>query len=161
MTKKSLLAVNPQIGKKTDDGYEFLLKRNCSISPKQLAVIFIVLGLISIFVGTFFYSLGATLILPFSCLEVLALTAAYFYNAVHANDYERLIVGSQHVYFKSKLGHKFSEETFLKSLARILPSDHFDLIKLSQGRRNIHFGKNIHSRLIPALELEVRQALRS
>ena len=153
--------MNTRIGRKTDDGYEFFLKRNCSISPNHLAIIFIGLGLISIFVGTVFYSLGATLILPFSCLEVFALMAAYFYNAVHANDYERLIVDSNHVYFKSKLGLKFSEETFLKSLARILPSDHIDSIKLSQGQKNIHFGKNIHSRLRPSLELEIRQALRS
>ena len=159
--EKGPLAVNTRIGIKTDYGYEFFLKRNCSISPTQLAVIFIFLGIISILIGVIFYSFGATLILPFSCLEVFALVAAYFYNAVHANDYERLRVDSKNVYFESKFGLKYCEENFLKSLARILPSDRINLIKLSQGQRNIHFGKNIHARLISSLEIEIRQALKS
>ena len=79
------LTVNPRIGFKTDDGYELHLKRNCSISPMLLAIIFIFLGLISIIIGISFYFTGATLILPFSFLEVFALVAAYFYNALHAN----------------------------------------------------------------------------
>jgi uncharacterized membrane protein len=63
---------------RTSDGYEFYLKRNCSISPNQLAAVFIFLGTISVFIGIVFYSLGATLILPFSFLEVLALITAFF-----------------------------------------------------------------------------------
>ena len=119
------------------------------------------LGLISIVIGIIFYFFGATLILPFSFLEVFALVAAYFYNALHANDYERLRVDSQNVYFESKFGLKYREENFLKSLARILPSDHHNLINLSQGQRNIHFGKHIHTRLRSLLEIEIKQALQS
>jgi uncharacterized membrane protein len=153
--------VNTPIGVKTDYGYEFYLKRNCSISPIQLAIIFILLGIISIAIGVIFYSLGATLILPFSFVEVIALITAYFYNALHANDYERLRVDNKNVYFESKFGLKYREENFLKSLARILPSDHHHLINLSQGQRNIHFGKHIHTRLRSFLEIEIKQALQS
>ena len=153
--------MNTPIGVKTDYGYEFYLKRNCSISPIQLAIIFIFLGIISIVIGVIFYSLGATLILPFSFVEVFALVAAYFYNALHANDYERLKVDSQHVYFESKYGRIFREENFLRSLTRVLPSDNNELINLSQGQRNIYFGKNIHVRLRPALELEIKRVLTS
>ncbi len=154
-------SVNTRIGIKTDYGYEFYLKRNCSISPTLLAIIFILLGLISLLIGIIFYFFGATLILPFSFLEVFALVAAYFYNALHANDYERLRVDSKNVYFESKFGLKYREENFLKSLARILPSDHHHLINLSQGQRNIHFGKHIHTRLRSLLEIEIKQALQS
>jgi uncharacterized membrane protein len=153
--------VSTPIGIKTEYGYEFYLKRNCSISPAQLAIIFIVLGIVSIAIGSIFYSLGATLILPFSFLEIFALTAAYFYNALHANDYERLRVDSKNIYFESKFGLKYREENFLNSLARILPSDHHNLINLSQGQKNIHFGKHIHTRLRSLLEIEIKQALQS
>ncbi len=153
--------LNPRIGFKTDYGYEFYLKRNCSISPTLLAIIFIFLGLISILIGIIFYLIGATLILPFSFLEVFALVAAYFYNALHANDYELLRVDSKNVYFESKFGLKSRQENFLKSLVRILPSDHNNLINLSQGQRNVHFGKNIHTRLRSLLEIEIKQALKS
>lgn len=160
-TRKEQFAVNTRIGVKTDFGYEFCLKRNISISPTHLAFIFIFLGSISILIGVVFYLLGAPTILPFSFLEVFALVAAYFYNALHANDYERLKVDSENVYFESKFGLRYREENFLKSLARILPSDHNNLIKLSQGQRNIHFGKNIHTSLRSLLEVEIKQALKS
>jgi uncharacterized membrane protein len=153
--------VNTRFGIKTDSGYEFYLKRNCSISPALLAIIFIFLGFISILIGIIFYFFGATLILPFSFLEVLALVAAYFYNALHANDFERLSVDSKSIYFESKVGLKYREENFLKSLARILPSDHHNLIHLSQGQRNIHFGKHIHTRYRSLLEIEIKRALNS
>lgn len=149
------------IGVKTDYGHEFYLKRNCSISPTQLAAIFIFLGVISVLLGLIFFSLGATLILPFSFIEVFALVAAFFYNALHANDYERLRVDANNVYFESKFGRKYYEESFLKSLTRVLPSDHNGLIKLSHRQRNIHFGKNIHFRLRSFLEIEIRQALKN
>ena len=151
--------MNTRFGIKTDGGYEFYLKRNCSISPSLLAIIFIFLGLISILIGIIFYFFGVTLILPFSFLEVFGLVAAYFYNALHANDFERLRVDSKNVYFESKFGLKYREENFLKSLTRILPSDHHNLIYLSQGQRNVHFGKHIHSRLRSLLEIEIKQAL--
>lgn len=158
---KDTLSVSSRIGVKTDYGYEFYLKRNCSISPNHLAIIFIFLGLISTTIGTIFYLFGAPLILPFSLLEIFALVAAYFYNALHANDFERLRVDSKNVYFESKFGLKYCEEKFLKSLARILPTDQNNLIKLSQGQRNIYFGKNIHSRLRSLLEIEIKQALKN
>lgn len=153
--------MNTTIGVKTNYGFEFFLKRNCSISPKLLAVIFIFLGLISLLIGITFYLFGATLILPFSFLEVFALVAAYIYNALHANDYELLRVDKNNVYFESKFGLKSREENFLKSMVRILPSDSNNLINLSQGQRHVHFGKNIHIRLRSMLEIEIKQALKN
>ena len=125
----------------------------------QLAIIFLLLGMVSVVIGVIFYSLGATLILPFSFVEVFALVVAYFYNALHANDYERLRIDGKNVYFESKYGRTYREENFLKSLTRIMPSDNTHLINLSQGKKNIYFGKNIHARLRPSLEREIRQFL--
>jgi len=149
------------IGIKKEKGYEFFLKRNCSISPIQLALIFLILGIISISIGTVFYIMGATLVLPFALLEILALVAAYIYNAVHANDYERLSIENEHVFFESKFGRRRSEENFRRSLTRVLPSEREQLVHIAQGQRNIHFGKNLHATLRSLLETEVKHALRS
>jgi uncharacterized membrane protein len=159
--ESKLSIVNTPIGTKTDIGHEFYLKRNCSISPFQLAFIFIFLGIVSMLIGVIFYAFGATLILPFSLLEVFALFAAYFYNALHANDFERLRVDSKNVYFESKFGLRYCEEYFLKSLTRVLPSDKNNLINLSHGYKNIYFGRNIHSRRRSLLEIEIRSALKN
>jgi uncharacterized membrane protein len=148
------------IGIKTDKGYEFYIKRNCSISPTQLAVIFLFLGLISTSIGTVFYIFGATLILPFSFLEVFALVAAYFYNAMHANDFERLTIENEYVLFESKFGRKYRKEKFIKSLTRVLSSEREQLVHLTQGLNKIHFGKNLHLTLRSLLETEVRNSLK-
>ncbi|MEI7738934.1 MAG: DUF2244 domain-containing protein [Betaproteobacteria bacterium] len=151
--------MNTPIGLKTNYGYEFYLKRNCSISPILLAVIFMFLGTVSVLIGTIFFLLGATLILPFSFIEVLALVVAYFYIALHANDFERLRVDNENVYFESKFGSRFLEEKFLRSMTRILPSDRKNLINLCHGQRNILFGHNIHMNSRSILEKEIKQAL--
>ena len=153
--------MNTPIGLKTNYGYEFYLKRNCSISPILLAVIFMFLGIISLLIGTLFFLFGATLVLPFSLIEVLALVVAYFYIAFHANDYEHLTVDSENVYFKSKFGSRHLEEKFLKSMTRVLPSDRKNLINLCHGQRNILFGYNIHMNSRSILEKEIRQALQN
>jgi len=74
-------------GDKFEDCWQWTFKRNCSISPQQLTIIFSLLGLVSLSIGISFYLMGAFLILPFSFIEILALLTAFYYNAVHANDY--------------------------------------------------------------------------
>jgi uncharacterized membrane protein len=123
--------------------------------------IFIFLGILSFLIGFIFYSIGAQLILPFSLIEIIALTIAYFINAIHANDYERLKVDKENIYFESKYGAKYCDEKFLKSSARIFPSTQKNLVSLQQGDKNITFGHHIHISRRPILEKEIRQALMS
>ena len=73
------------------------LKRNISMTPSSLAFIFICLGAVSLLIGIGFYLVGASLVLPFSFLEITVLLVAYFYNAIHATDYEKLIVGENFI----------------------------------------------------------------
>ena len=147
------------IGTKTHRGHEFYLQRNCSISPKQLAYIFIALGAISVLIGYTFFLLGASLILPFSFVEVFALLVAYFYNAIHANDYEYLVIGKDYVYFEAKNGTSYYEEKLLKSMARIFSSERQNLINIYQGQKNIIFGHHIHLNHRPYLEKEIKMLL--
>jgi uncharacterized membrane protein len=151
--------VRTPIGTRTEDGHDFYLKRNCSISPKSLALIFMVLGLFSVLIGIIFYTLGANLILPFSFVEVFALATAYFFNALHANDFEHLKIDKEHIYFESKYGRKFRKEKFIKSMTRVFPSTHKNLVNLSQGKKNIILGYNVHINCRPILESEIRRLI--
>ena len=99
------------------------LKRNISISPAQMALIFTVLGLISLAIGAGFYMMGASLVLPFSLLEIAVLLIAYFYNAVHANDYEKLVM--QATDGKTKTYRKFNGS--IVSFALIFQSKKYEL----------------------------------
>jgi uncharacterized membrane protein len=71
-------------------GFSLTLKRNCSISPKALAGVFVALAVLVLAIGAGFAAAGAWLILPFAGLEVLLLGAAFVLYARHAADYERI-----------------------------------------------------------------------
>ena len=71
-------------------GFSVLLKRNCSISPANLARVFALLVAVTLGIGIGFAAAGAWLVLPFAGIEVALLAAAFFVSGRHASDYERI-----------------------------------------------------------------------
>lgn len=74
----------------TDAGFRVELKRNCSISPRGLALVFATLAALAVAIAAAFAALGAWLILPFAGLEIALLGAAFLHTARHATDAERI-----------------------------------------------------------------------
>ncbi|WP_296228414.1 DUF2244 domain-containing protein [Ralstonia sp. UBA689] len=68
----------------------WLMKRNCSLSPRQVGWFYLSIVILSFVIATFFAWQGAWLVLPFSGLEVTALGWALLYYARHASDYEHI-----------------------------------------------------------------------
>ena len=136
------------------------LKRNISISPVAMAFIFMGLGFVSLLIGAAFYFAGATLILPFSLVEVAALVLAYIYNAIHANDYEKLTVEGNSLKIESKVGLKISEMQLVRSMTRVETLSHLnEIIQLRQGCIHAVFGKFVHANLRPLLEKKIADRL--
>jgi uncharacterized membrane protein len=71
-----------------------VLKRNCSMSPAELASVFAALAVLVLAIGAGFAAVGAWLVLPFAGLEVLLLVAAYLLYARRAADYEKIELDS-------------------------------------------------------------------
>lgn len=69
---------------------EWVLKRNCSISPRQLVKAFAVLCTVSLMVATFFTLRGAWYVLWFAVIEMSAVGWAFFWFARHATDREHI-----------------------------------------------------------------------
>src|SRR5690606_28696158 len=61
----------------SDEGVEWRLRRNCSVTPAQLGLLYASLCVISLGVAGFFWAHGATLVLPFAALELLVVGAAF------------------------------------------------------------------------------------
>lgn len=136
------------------------LKRNISIAPSAMAFIFMGLGFVSLLIGFGFYLAGATLILPFSLLEITALLLAYFYNAVHANDFEKLTVEGNAIKIESKIGFKVTELQLVRSLTRVDTKLHLNgLIQLRQGKTDTFFGRFVHANLRPLLAKKIAERL--
>ena len=71
---------------------EWVLKRNCSMSPRQFASLIASLAIVCVGVASIFAYSGAWWILVFAFVELAALLAAFVAYARHAGDYERIVV---------------------------------------------------------------------
>ena len=148
------------LGQSHGSAWVWHLKRNISISPATMAWIFIGLGFVSLLIGAGFYVAGATLILPFSLVEIAVLMFAYVYNAIHANDYEKLTVEGNSVRIESKVGLKISQMQLVRSLTRVDTVRHLnEIIQLRQGSSHTLFGKFVHANLRPLLAKKIADRL--
>jgi uncharacterized membrane protein len=68
----------------------WMIKRNCSASPRALAAVFASIVAVSFAFGLAFAAQGLWMILPFVGLELVAVGAAFFCYGRHAADCERI-----------------------------------------------------------------------
>lgn len=71
---------------------QWLLRRNCALSPAQLAICFSAIGIVTLLIASAFALQGAWVVVPFAGLEMLALAIAFVVHARHAGDYERIVL---------------------------------------------------------------------
>lgn len=75
----------------------WLIKRNCSASPQQLAFVFGSLVAVSFAFGIGFAAFGLWMVLPFVGIELVAVGVAFFCYGRHAADFERIAIDSREV----------------------------------------------------------------
>lgn len=68
----------------------WMIKRNCSVSPKQLALVFASIVAVSFAFGVVFAAQGLWLVRPFAGVPLLAVAAAFLCYGRRAADYERI-----------------------------------------------------------------------
>ena len=71
---------------------EWVLKRNCSITPTALAMVYAALCSVSLAVAVLFTLRGAWYILGFAVLELAAVGLAFLQYGRHATDRERIVL---------------------------------------------------------------------
>ncbi|KWZ40585.1 hypothetical protein WS72_16330 [Burkholderia savannae] len=69
---------------------DWLMKRNCSVSPRQFVGFYVSLAAFSLLIAILLSWRGAWLVLPFTGIELLAVGVAFAIYARHAVDYERI-----------------------------------------------------------------------
>ena len=70
--------------------HEWFLKRNCSMSPRQVAVAYGALCLLTFMIASAFALRGMWLVLAFAALETCGLGAALIHYTRHALDHEHI-----------------------------------------------------------------------
>ncbi|PTB21666.1 DUF2244 domain-containing protein [Trinickia symbiotica] len=69
---------------------DWLMKRNCSVSPRQFVLFYLSLALCSSAIAVLLSARGAWPIAPFTGVELLVVGVAFVIYARHAVDYERI-----------------------------------------------------------------------
>lgn len=140
---------------------QWLLKRNCSTTPRQMMGFYTSLCLVSVAVGAFFWIQGAKLVMPFASLEILAVGAALLVYSRHATDSERIRLQPGRLTVERVFGRRVERAEFAPAWVRIEP-EHGDrsLIELSGQGQRIAVGRFVRPELRRQLAEELRWALR-
>lgn len=136
------------------------IKRNCSLTPRQAGWFFLLLSVLSLSVGLFFWLLGAVLVLPFTALELLALACAFVLYARHAGDGECIRLEDGRLVVETETAGRTQRTEFAREWVRVAqPTGRGALIEVSAGNRSVSVGRFLRAELRPALAREIRQAL--
>ena len=145
----------------TPDGLHWILRRNCSVTPRQLGAMFVLLSVLSLTVAAFFWSQGAWMVLPFSALELLAVAVAFLMYGRHAADGEHISLRhGRLVVEREEAGSLFRVEFAGRAVRVDVPADERLLVSLKEGDRTLEVGRYIRSDLRPVLARELKWALR-
>lgn len=140
---------------------QWFLRRNCSVTPAQLAMVYLSLCLVSLIISCFFWMQGATLVLPFAFLEMLMLGVAFFVYARHATDGERIVLEDGRLLVELECGGKLERSEFHGNWVRVEPGAcDKSLIELTGQGKTVRVGRFVRPELRPALAREIRLALR-
>ena len=90
----------------------WLMKRNCSFSPKQVGLFYLSIVSFSLLVAGYFWLLGAWMILIFTSLALLVLTIALYVYSRHALDYEKITITGKQLIVEKSWGGKVQIEEF-------------------------------------------------
>jgi uncharacterized membrane protein len=139
----------------------WFLQRNCSVTPAQLVWLYASLCVVSLAIGTIFWWLGATLVLPFAWLELAAVGAAFVVYARHAADGERISLQGRQLVVELESAGRLERAEFDREWVRVEPSAaDRSLIEVSGRGRSVNVGRYLRPELRPALAREIRRALR-
>ena len=127
----------------------WLIKRNCSAGPGQLAVVFGSLVAVSFAFGLGFAAFGLWMVLPFVGIELIAVGAAFLCYGWHAADFERIDIAPDAVFVEHVDGDRRHQWKFDPRASHVQIE--------SRGRR---WGNRVHVYLLaPGTKLELGRYL--
>jgi len=129
----------------TDPGFSLTVKRNCSISPRSLAMLLVLMACFAFAIGVAFALYGAWPILPFAGLEVAALAVAFYLNGRHAADYERIALEDGSLVVEVRDGERVTTHRF---------DPHWVRVEVNETPRDVRLALRLHGR-----ELEIGRHL--
>ncbi len=139
----------------------FDLRRNVSITPRQLMGCYALLCAISLLVAAGFWLQGITVVSLFTGVELLAVGAALLVFARHAGDRETITLSAGALSVAQQMGPVVERTSFRAEWVRVEPvADDGSLVELSGEGRSVRVGRHVRPEMRVALAQELRRALR-
>ena len=140
---------------------QWVLRRNCSITPRQLVGVYLSLCAVSLLIGGAFWWHGATYVLAFAGIELILVGAALVVYARHAADRETVTLAERDVEVERHFGRQVERAAFRAEWVCVEPAQaQGSLVELAgQGRRML-IGRFLRPEHRAALAQELRRALR-
>lgn len=140
---------------------QWRLWRNCSITPRQLTLVYLSLCCIALLVGGFFFAQGARMVLAFAGLELLALGVALLVFARHAGDGETLTLVGSTLQVEQCVGAHTARTDFAADWLDVEPAaGQGSLVELRGRGQRVRVGRFLRPELRAAFARELRLALR-
>lgn len=137
------------------------LRRNCSLTPKQMLGFYLGLSGVSLGIAGIFWWLGATLVMPFAWLEVLAVGVALLVHARHVTDRECIWLQGGLLTVERASGARTERCEFCTEWVRVESmSRDGSLIELCERGRKVRVGRFVRPELRRQLADELRWVLR-
>jgi uncharacterized membrane protein len=142
-------------------GMQWVMRRNCSITPRQLIAVYVSLCALSLGIAAGFWIYGAPTVLAFAGLELLMLGLALTLYARHATDCETITLAGRELAIEHRCGQGVERASFRAEWVRVEPaSDDGSLVEVSGEGRHTRVGRYVRPEWRAQLAQELRLALR-
>ena len=146
----------------SDQSVAWHLRRNCSVTPRQLGLLYGSLCAISLLIGLGFWVVGAKLVIGFAGLELLALGGAFLVYARHATDGETVLLQGGRLIVERECAGKRERLEFGSAHVRVADvTNGQSLIEVSAHGRRVQIGRHVRPEWRSVLAGELRSALRA
>ena len=143
-------------------GVQWVLRRNCSVTPGQLGAFYLSMCLVSLLIASGFAFSGAPVVLVFAGLELLVLGIALLVYARHATDADTLTLSGPTLSVEQTHGSVCRTARFRAEWVSVEPT-HGDgsLVELSGQGQRVRIGRFLRPEMRAAFAQELRLALRT
>lgn len=140
---------------------QWLLRPNCSITPRELGLMYLSLCCVSLLIGSFFFVQGAPFVLAFAGVELAAVGVALLAFARHAGDRETLTLVGRSLQVEQCFGSRVQRTQFVAEWLHVEPAaGQGSLVELSGRGERLRVGRFLRPEQRGAFARELRQALR-
>lgn len=140
---------------------QWQLRRNCSITPRQMLGAYALLCTISLAVALFFWFTGARTVLAFTGFELMLLGAAMLLFAHHAGDRETLTLVGRSLLVERAVGTRVERAAFSADWLTVEPAaGQNSLVELAGEGHTMRVGRYLRRELRGDFAHELRRSLR-